>query len=88
MANRRATIDKDHLYCPNCKIDYSNTNVIERFEKTGNNTHLIFPCDCKQKLALRLMVNGWFKIYDVTEIYERKNLYDKQQRKLRNHGTI
>ena len=87
MANRKATITKDHLYCPNCKQDYSKTNVIERFERTGNISYLIFPCDCKKKLCLRLMVNGWFKIYDVTEINERKNRADRERRKRLKYDT-
>lgn len=80
MSNRKALITKDHLYCPACKQDYAKTNLVERFERNGNLSHLIFICDCKRKLALRLLVNGWFKIYDVTEINERKNLKAKQKR--------
>jgi len=80
MANRKALITQDHLYCPYCNQDYSKTNLVERFERAGNQSHLVFICDCKQKLSLRLMVNGWFKIYDVTEINERKNRVAKLKR--------
>lgn len=81
MANRKALITRDHLNCPVCNQDYSKTNLAERFCKTGNISHLVFICDCKRKLSLRLMVNGWLKIYDVTEINERKNQAAKLKRK-------
>ena len=87
MANRKATITQDHLYCPCCNQDYTKTNLIERFDRAGNISHLIFPCDCKRKLCLRLMVNGWFKIYDVTEINERKNRADRERRKQKKYAT-
>lgn len=86
MANRKALITQDHLYCPCCKQDYSKTNLVERFDRAGNISHLIFPCDCKRKLCLRLMVNGWFKIYDVTEINERKNRADRERRKQKKYA--
>lgn len=91
MANRKATITQDHLYCPACKQDYSNSKLVERFDKVGNKSQLIFPCDCKRKLSLRLMVNGWFKIYDITDITIRKNQYDCQKRmmiKQKTYGRI
>jgi hypothetical protein len=81
MANRKALITKNHLNCPACNEDYSKTNLVERFERTGNISHLVFICDCKQKLSLRLMVNGWLKIYDITEINDRKNRRDRERRK-------
>jgi hypothetical protein len=87
MANRKALITKDHLNCPACNEDYSKTNLVERFERTGNISHLVFICDCKQKLSLRLMVNGWLKIYDITEINERKNRRDRELRKLKRNAT-
>lgn len=80
MSNRKALITKDHLYCPACNQDYSKTNLVQRFEKNGNISHLLFICDCKRKMSLRLLVNGWFKIYDITEINERKNLVAKIKR--------
>jgi len=87
MANRKALITKDHLNCPACNQDYSKTNLVQRFERTGNITHLVFICDCKRKLALRLMVNGWVKIYDITDINERKNRKDRERRKLQRDAT-
>lgn len=87
MANRKALIIQDHLFCPTCKQDYSKTNLIERFERSGNISHLIFPCDCKRKLSLRLMINGWFKIYDVTEEQFRKNKADREKRKRLKYDT-
>jgi len=83
MANRRATIDKDHLYCPVCFNDYSNTNLIQRFQKIGNTHCLRFICDCKSRLSLRALTTGWYKIYDVTEEQIRKNAIDRQKRKLK-----
>lgn len=80
MGNRKASIKKDHLYCPACLQDYSKTNLVQRFERNGNLSHLIFICDCKQKLSLRLLTSNWFKIYDVTEINKRKNLVAKLKR--------
>ena len=88
MANRRATIDKDHLYCPNCFKDYSNTNLVDRFNKNGNINCLRLVCDCKRKLSLRLLANGWFKIYDVTDEQARKNAKDREKRKQLKNGTI
>ncbi|CAB4137572.1 hypothetical protein UFOVP324_47 [uncultured Caudovirales phage] len=80
MGNRRALITRNHLNCPTCNQDYSKTNLLDRFDKNGNRRHLIFICDCKQKLSLRLLTSNWFKIYDVTEINIRKNQVAKLKR--------
>jgi hypothetical protein len=87
MANRRATIDKDHLYCPVCFKDYSKTNLVQRFDKIGNTHCLRFICDCKRRLSLRALSNGWFKIYDVTEEQIRRNAIDREKRKLKRDAT-
>jgi hypothetical protein len=80
MGNRRALITRNHLNCPACNQDYYKTNLLDRFDKNGNVKQMIFICDCKRKLGLRLLVNNWFKIYDVTEINERKNKVAKLKR--------
>jgi hypothetical protein len=80
MGNRRALITQNHLNCPACNQDYSKTNLLDRFDKNGNIKQMIFICDCKRKLGLRLLVNNWFKIYDITDIQIRKNLKAKQRR--------
>ena len=81
MGNRRALITQNYLNCPACNQDYSKTNLIDRFDNNGNIKQMIFICDCKQKLSLRLLTSNWFKIYDVTEINKRKNLVAKLKRK-------
>ena len=87
MGNRRATIDKDHLYCPSCFKDYSKTNLVQRFEKVGNTHCLRFICDCKRRLSLRALSNGWFKIYDVTDEQIRRNAEDREKRKRLKYAT-
>lgn len=82
MANRKQTLTKDHLNCPVCNYDYSTTNIVQRFERNGNTSQMIFICECKQKLVLRLMAYRWFKIYDITEQEIRKNKVAKEKRKL------
>jgi len=85
--NRRATIDKDHLYCPTCLKDYSKTNLVQRFDKSGNVNWMLLVCDCKRKLGLRFLTNGWFKLYDVTEQQIQKNERAKAKRKLLKYAT-
>jgi hypothetical protein len=80
MPSRTQTITQNILICPSCSKDYSKTTIIERFDKCGNIGHMAFVCDCKRKLSLRLMVNGWFKIYDITDAEIRKNYNAKMQR--------
>lgn len=87
MANRGLKIHKNYLNCPACNYDYSKTNILERFDNNGNLSQMVIICECKQKLGLRAMVNGWFKIYDITEIQKRKNEVTKIKRKIKN-GTI
>ena len=80
MANRADTLTKNKLNCPNCNHDYTNENLIERFEKSGNLKSINLICECKQKLALKKLAN-FFKIYDITEIKKRDNLREKLKRK-------
>jgi hypothetical protein len=80
MSNRKALITRNHLNCPACNQDYTKTNLLDRFDRNGNVKQMIFICDCKRKLGLRLLVNNWFKVYDITDIQIRKNLKAKQKR--------
>lgn len=89
MANSRGIpLKKDILNCPNCNFDYSKTNLIYRFLKSGNKANLSFYCDCGKDLMLSNCVN-FFKIYDITERKIRRNIQIKAKRaKERENGTI
>lgn len=88
MANRKATITQDELTCTNCSFDYSKTKLVERFLKVGNKVTMSFSCDCGRRLVIRNMVN-FIKIYDVTELLIKQNLYAKKKRaKIRENGRI
>ena len=80
MANSRGIpLTKDILLCPHCNYDYSKTNLIYRFLKSGNKANLSFYCDCGKDLLLSNCVN-FFKIYDITERKIRRNIQIKAKR--------
>lgn len=89
MANSRGIpLTKDILKCPNCNFDYSKTNLVYRYLKSGNKASLSFDCDCGRNLLLSNCVN-FFKIYDVTERRARRNIKINERRaKEKENGTI
>jgi hypothetical protein len=93
MANRAETLTQNELHCPNCNYDYTNDNLIERFNRSGNAKSINLRCDCKQLLAFKKLSN-FFKIYDITEIKKRDNAREKLKRKgklrkeYRNHWNL